>query len=237
MGTQESLSRVAICSCVVNLRHRHDTWAREHREVYHSSGLRRKVGNGLTPPLATPTRRNVHTQEHVPRRVRRRRNCRALLLVPTAAYAGTLYNGIVGASGQKANVSSANQLLTTEALPTSYRSYTESYLGSSTGHLMCTPLTKALPPGDAYNMQDLNLDTVSGATVEIFAAPANYRATFGSLSLILRTVTRSIYSQASRRDGPSSTVTSSLPVTPQRFRVEMLTAGRECPYRVEPDCP
>ena len=36
-------------------------------------------------------------------------------------------------------------------------------------------------------MQDLNLNvetTVSGASVQVFAAPANYCTTFGSLSLI-----------------------------------------------------
>ena len=43
----------------------------------------------------------------------------ALLLVPTAAGAATLYNGIMGTSGNRADVSPTSQLLTAEAAPSS----------------------------------------------------------------------------------------------------------------------
>ena len=220
----------------------------EHRRVYRRCRLRRKVGNGPNSSDGEPRRNNVHTQEHVPRRLHRRRNRRrAVIGAHRHFYAATLYNGIVGSSGQKANVSTANQLLTTEALPTSYRSYTEQYFPSTTGHVTCTPLTKVLPPGDAYNMQDLNLNvetTVSGASVQVFAAQANYCTTFGSLSLIQwitpagvgistshsgpatssRTDIRSMCSPVLLVDGLSSTVISSLPAVLPPFRVEKLTA-------------
>jgi len=54
-----------------------------------------------------------------------------LVLVPTAAAATSIYNGIVGTSGHEANVTGAGQLLTTEASPAN--SWTHSSQYSSPG--------------------------------------------------------------------------------------------------------
>jgi hypothetical protein len=70
----------------------------------------------------------------------------ALILVPTAAVAATAsLVKIQGTSGNNADVTAANQLLTTEAKPTSYESY--SVVDSLTS-LACAAVMPALPAGD-----------------------------------------------------------------------------------------
>lgn len=98
-----------------------------------------------------------------------------LLVVPTTAYAaGALkFTGIEGTSTNKADVTSAGQLLTTEAMPTIYESYYVS-VGAPppADKAYCTALTPALPSGDAYDIQDVYADfaatgqqTTTGSTV------------------------------------------------------------------------
>lgn len=51
----------------------------------------------------------------------------ALLLIPTASAATSIYNGIVGTSGHEANVTGAGQLLTTEASPANTWTHSTQY--------------------------------------------------------------------------------------------------------------
>jgi hypothetical protein len=98
-----------------------------------------------------------------------------LLVIPTTAYAaGALkFTGIEGTSTNKADVTSAGQLLTTEAKPTSYQSYfTDVGDTPPSQQAYCAALTPALPAGDAYDVQDVYADfgatgqqTTVGSTV------------------------------------------------------------------------
>jgi hypothetical protein len=114
----------------------------------------------------------------------------ALLLVPTAAYAATLYNGIVGSSGKKANVTAAGQLLTTEALPKTYQDYDgngDNSAISGNPSFGCNPVGSAIPAGKAFVVQQVSFDifeanaasltsgvNVSNAGVELDADPPGF---------------------------------------------------------------
>lgn len=82
----------------------------------------------------------------------------AMMLVPTGIATATAlkYSGIEGTSANKADVTSAGQLLTTEAKPTSYQSYFVP-LGNVTlsAEDYCEAVTPTLPSGDAYDVQDV----------------------------------------------------------------------------------
>ena len=99
----------------------------------------------------------------------------ALLLVPTMAVAATItYNGVVGANGNKVNVSSAGQLLTTGALPTKY----EQYLGAANseagqnGGNECA-LVATVPTADAFIVQDVEVDVVAADAPTSYSGPPN----------------------------------------------------------------
>ena len=55
----------------------------------------------------------------------------ALLVVPTASAATSIYNGILGTSGHEANVTGAGQLLTTEASPANIWTHSSEYASPS----------------------------------------------------------------------------------------------------------
>jgi hypothetical protein len=99
----------------------------------------------------------------------------ALLLVPTMAVAATVtYNGIVGANGNKANVSYAGQLLTTPALPSKY----EQYLGAANseggfnGGSECALVT-TVPTADAFIVQDVEVDVAAADAPTSYSGPPN----------------------------------------------------------------
>src|SRR3974390_890646 len=85
-----------------------------------------------------------------------------LILVPTGIAAATVaYNGIEGTNGTTATVnlarvSSGGELLTTSALPTSYRNFWT--LFSSGG---CVAVTPPSPSGQALDIQDLAVTIAS----------------------------------------------------------------------------
>ena len=84
----------------------------------------------------------------------------ALLLVPTAvAGAATLYNGIVGTSGHKADVSPTSQLLTAEAAPSSFFHRVANARTSPT--VIATP-----PAGRGLIVSGLSVDVLANGSVE-----------------------------------------------------------------------
>jgi hypothetical protein len=110
----------------------------------------------------------------------------ALVLVPSVAVAAVSYTGIEGTSGDKANVTPAGQLLTTEAKPISYQTYI-SGASRSTNSSECFSTTPALPSGDAYVIRDVSVafgysepqsldgsnQNESGGAVALYAANYN----------------------------------------------------------------
>jgi len=87
----------------------------------------------------------------------------ALLLVPSGvAMAAVLkYTGIEGTSTNKADVTAANQLLTTEALPTKYQDY-QGFVNGTAGGSDCETVGAPIPSGDAFVIQQVEVD-VTGA--------------------------------------------------------------------------
>jgi hypothetical protein len=108
-----------------------------------------------------------------------------LLVIPSTAYAAALkFTGIEGTSTNKADVTPAGQLLTTEANPTTFRTYFGNIDALSGGG--CSPLTPALPTGEAFDLRDLsvsflasNVQVTAGGTntgdssISLFAAPTS----------------------------------------------------------------
>ena len=84
-----------------------------------------------------------------------------LLVIPTTAYAaGALkFVGIEGTSTNKADVSPAGQLLTTEANPTMFRTYIDDTTGVPS--FGCSAVTTTLPTGDALDLRDVSVSTTA----------------------------------------------------------------------------
>jgi hypothetical protein len=79
----------------------------------------------------------------------------ALLLVPSvASAASTIYNGIIGISGQKADVSPTSQLLTGEAAPSAFY---HNFATPASATVIATP-----PPGHALVVSGLSIDFFPG---------------------------------------------------------------------------
>lgn len=92
----------------------------------------------------------------------------AMLLVPSGvAAARTAYQGIIGTSGNKADVTPAQQLLTTEASPTKYEDY-EAGVASAVGRYDCTSVSGPIPAGEAFVAQQVDLD------IDLADSPAGY---------------------------------------------------------------
>ena len=96
----------------------------------------------------------------------------ASLLAPSAAVAVTTaltYNGIQGTSGSQADVTKNQQLLTTEAKPTSYFDYhvTEDASG---GHSSCANVIPVLPLGYAIIVKQISVvaNETDGPTVNSY---------------------------------------------------------------------
>ncbi len=83
--------------------------------------------------------------------------CIAALLIPSAAVAsGLIYNGIKGPSGNKADVSTASQLLTAPATPANYFANTDVAINSGTFKEVATP-----PTNDGLVVTSVNLSVYS----------------------------------------------------------------------------
>jgi hypothetical protein len=104
----------------------------------------------------------------------------AMLLVPTMAVAATVaYNGIEGTNGttttqNKAQVTSAGQLLTTGASPQSYEEYT-AYIDGAAGDNNgqdCEEVV-AVPSGKAFVAQQIEVDVFEANS------PSGYSSPFG----------------------------------------------------------
>jgi hypothetical protein len=97
-----------------------------------------------------------------------------LLVVPSTAYAAALkFTGIEGTSTNKADVTPAGQLLTTEASPTTYESYDANgnEVSSFAAGQACQAVSPILPAGESYIVQDIsaaiqtsNVQVVTGTT-------------------------------------------------------------------------
>ena len=85
----------------------------------------------------------------------------ALLLYPSvASAASTVYDGIIGTSGHKADVTAASQLLTAEAAPGSYFHHT-AQASDTANTVVATP-----PSGRALIVTGLGVDFGSGGNVD-----------------------------------------------------------------------
>jgi hypothetical protein len=87
----------------------------------------------------------------------------AVLLVPSgvAVAKALAYSGIEGTSHNKADVTPAQQLLTTEALPSKYQDY-QGFIDAVEGGTDCERVGSAIPSGDAFVAQQIEAD-VTGA--------------------------------------------------------------------------
>jgi len=83
----------------------------------------------------------------------------ALILVPSGMAVAGGFSGIKGTSGNKADVSAAGQLLTTEALPTTYKDYEAPIASADLVHSGLDCETAAtIPVGQAFVVQQVEVD-------------------------------------------------------------------------------
>jgi hypothetical protein len=99
-----------------------------------------------------------------------------LLVIPSTAYAAALkFAGIEGVSKNKADVTSADQLLTTESLPTNYFNASTNALDTYASPVVgCTAVSPALPAGDDAIVQHLDADFFETAPQTTTAGQNNY---------------------------------------------------------------
>ena len=86
--------------------------------------------------------------------------CVVALVIPSAAVAsGLIYNGIKGPSGNKADVTTASQLLTAPATPSNY------FAGADQAVTNLTPVVIATPPaGDGLVVTSVNVSVFGAVT-------------------------------------------------------------------------
>ncbi len=103
----------------------------------------------------------------------------AMMLVPSGvAVAKALrYTGIEGTSLNKADVTPAGQLLTTEASPKKYEDY-EGVVASALGGTDCETVGSAIPAGESFVAQQVEMD-INQADTSVAESPTSNSSTSG----------------------------------------------------------